>query len=76
MLKLFCLPCGGAAQWTTHPPQEQKDPGSNPARALDFRGNVAIGLRLNDYITMLCLCVGKREMKALAQKFLPSCELA
>jgi hypothetical protein len=23
---------GGVAQWTSHPPQEQEDPGSNPAR--------------------------------------------
>jgi hypothetical protein len=23
---------GGVAQWTLHPPQEQEDPGSNPAR--------------------------------------------
>jgi hypothetical protein len=23
---------GGVAQWTSHPPQEQADPGSNPAR--------------------------------------------
>jgi hypothetical protein len=22
----------GVAQWTSHPPQEQEDPGSNPAR--------------------------------------------
>jgi hypothetical protein len=22
----------GMAQWTSHPPQEQEDPGSNPAR--------------------------------------------
>jgi hypothetical protein len=26
-----CCP-GGVAQWTSHPPQERKDPGSNPAR--------------------------------------------
>jgi hypothetical protein len=23
---------GGVAQWTSHPPQEREDPGSNPAR--------------------------------------------
>jgi hypothetical protein len=23
---------GGVAQWTSHPPQEQEDPGSNPAK--------------------------------------------
>jgi hypothetical protein len=23
---------GGVAQWTSHPPQEQEDPGLNPAR--------------------------------------------
>jgi hypothetical protein len=23
---------GGVAQWTSHPPREQEDPGSNPAR--------------------------------------------
>jgi hypothetical protein len=23
---------GDVAQWTSHPPQEQQDPGSNPAR--------------------------------------------
>jgi hypothetical protein len=23
---------GGVAQWTSHPPEEQEDPGSNPAR--------------------------------------------
>jgi hypothetical protein len=27
---------GGVAQWTSHPPQKQEDPGSNPARAKDF----------------------------------------
>jgi hypothetical protein len=25
-------PDGGVAQWTLYPPQEQEDPGSNPAR--------------------------------------------
>jgi hypothetical protein len=24
--------CGGVAQWTSHPPQEQEDKGLNPAR--------------------------------------------
>jgi hypothetical protein len=23
---------GGVAQWTSHPPQEREEPGSNPAR--------------------------------------------
>jgi hypothetical protein len=27
---------GGVAQWTSHPPQEREDPGSNPARGLGF----------------------------------------
>jgi hypothetical protein len=27
---------GGVAQWTSHPPHEQEDPGSNPARVLGF----------------------------------------
>jgi hypothetical protein len=29
---------GGVAQWTSHPPQEQEDPGSNPARVKSFLG--------------------------------------
>jgi hypothetical protein len=27
---------GGVAQWTSHPPQEQEDPGLNPARVWGF----------------------------------------
>jgi hypothetical protein len=29
--QLFYL-FGGVAQWTSHPPHDQEDPGSNPAR--------------------------------------------
>jgi hypothetical protein len=32
LLKHFFICPGGAAQWTSHLPQEQEDPGSNPAR--------------------------------------------
>jgi hypothetical protein len=28
----LALSPGGVAQWTLHPPHEQEDPGSNPAR--------------------------------------------
>jgi hypothetical protein len=35
-----CL--GGVAQWTLHPPQEQEYPGSNPARVIRFKGNIAV----------------------------------
>jgi hypothetical protein len=30
--KIIALSPGGVAQWTSHPPQEQEGPGSNPAR--------------------------------------------
>jgi hypothetical protein len=31
--QIFSYKCpGGVAQWTSHLPQEQEDPGSNPAR--------------------------------------------
>jgi hypothetical protein len=29
----------GVAQWTSHPPHEQADPGSNPARVKGFEEN-------------------------------------
>jgi hypothetical protein len=40
ILRTFCMfygYCpGGVAQWTSHSPQEQEDPGSNPARVKSF----------------------------------------
>jgi hypothetical protein len=35
-LILLTLPYGGVAQWTSHPPQDREDPGSDPARVKGF----------------------------------------
>jgi hypothetical protein len=33
---LYTIRPSGVAKWTSHPPQEQEDPGSNPASAVVY----------------------------------------
>jgi hypothetical protein len=47
------------AQWTSHPPQEQEDPGSNPARVKGFKGIIA---------APFALFVLKRRNKGIVHK--------
>jgi hypothetical protein len=61
-----CL--GGVAQWTSHPPQEQEDPGSNPARVKGLRKMyVAVLMCINDLICIVYGLKKRREIKALAK---------
>jgi hypothetical protein len=51
---------GGVAQWASHPPQEQQDPGLNPARVQGFQGNIALLLCIQ-YLNMHCLWFESRN---------------
>jgi hypothetical protein len=65
---------GGAAQWSSRPPADQKISGSSPARVLAFR-SLCIAVLLFK-LSMRCRCVKLLEIKCFLQKGLSDIDVA